>query len=122
MQQGNTGTLLPPTEVKTFEFGAKAQALDGRIQFDAAYYNSNYSGLLTTVFKTIGNTIISQSIPGGSLVSRGFEGTLNVSVTSDFNVNLGIALDRSKFKDFIESNLFAEGGGRDGQRSIFLHP
>lgn len=121
VQQGNTATLLQPTQVKTYEFGLKSDWLGGKLIFNIDYFNADYSGLLTTVFITKGNTILAQSVPGGSLTSRGVEAQLIYKVTPDFNVNLGLSTNDSKFDNFIQGNQFSEGGDTTiGGQSFFI--
>lgn len=110
IQQGNTGVLLDPNEVETYELGIKSLLLDGALRFNAAYYNSQYENLTTTVFIQQGGTILAQSVPGGSITSEGLEFDISYSANDQLQIDLGIALDMSEFDEFNVGNQFTEGG------------
>ncbi|WP_373006653.1 TonB-dependent receptor [Hyphomonas sp.] len=121
IQQGNTGVLLDPNEVETFEAGVKSMLLDGRLRFNGAYYNSKYKNLTTTVFIQQGGTILAQSVPGGSIVSEGMEFDISYSANDKLQLDVGIAMDWSEFDEFNVGNQFTEGGDTViGGQSFFI--
>ncbi len=132
IQQGNTGKLLDPNEVFTWEIGAKGKLADNRLRYAVAYYDAHYSGLSTTIFIQQGGTILAQSIPGGSTNARGVEAEISFQPVDPASINLGVAINMSKFDEFNVANRFTEGGdtvvnGRsffvmDGERTSFAPP
>ncbi len=131
IQQGNTGKLLDATEVDAYEIGLKSTLLDGRLRVNTAAYYNKYKGLTTTVFITQGaaGTILAQTVPGGSLNSKGLELDMEWAATDKLRVNLGLAHDNSRFDKFNVGNQFTEGsdvivGGQgyfvmDGKKARF---
>lgn len=109
IQQGNTGKLLDPTEVDALEVGLKSTLLDGRLRINTAAYYNKYDGLTTTIFIQQGGTILAQSIPGGSINSKGLELDMEWAATDNFRVNLAVAHDNSRFDKFNVGNQFSEG-------------
>lgn len=132
IQQGNTGKLLAPNQVFTWELGAKGKLADGKLTYSLAYYDAHYKGLTTTVFIQQGGTILSQSIPGGDTKARGLEFEASFHPTRELNIDLAGSIATSKFGKFNVANRFTEGGdttvnGRsffimDGKRTSFSPP
>lgn len=132
IQQGNTGRLLDPNEVFTWEIGAKGKLANGAIRYSLAYYDAHYKGLSTTVFIQQGQTILAQSIPGGSTDARGIEFEASFRPTDRLSIDANLTVATSKFDKFNAGNQFTEGGdtivnGRsffimDGKRTSFSPP
>lgn len=132
IQQGNTGKLLDPNKVFTWEMGAKGKLSDGRIRYSVAFYNANYKGLSTTVFIQQGQTVLAQSIPGGSTTARGVELEASFRPVSRLLIDTSLTIATSKFDKFNAGNQFREGGDTivngnsffvmDGKRTAFSPP
>ena len=112
-----TNALLPAHEVESSELGLKGDYLDGTLRLNAALYHASYENLNTTVFVTIGaaQTIVAQSVPGGSMTSQGLELEGTWFPTDNFTVDFGAAFDDSTFDEFSAANRVgsrvADGGG-----------
>lgn len=101
-----TNELLEPNQVEATELGLKGTFADGRLRFNAAFYNSAYENLTTTVFVVAGaaQTIIAQQVPGGSLTSQGLELDGSWYVSDDVTIDFGASFDNSKFDTFNAAN------------------
>ncbi len=108
--QALTNKLLDPQTVRTIEVGAKTTALEGRLRFNLAAYAAAYSGLTTTIFVPVGNTILSQQIPGGSIRSRGVEMDAAFLPMRGLEITLALAADRSTFDKFNAADRLGTNG------------
>ena len=108
--QNLTNKLLDPQTVRMYEFGAKSTALDGHLRMNAAMYAAKYTGLTTTIFVPVGNTILAQQIPGGSTRSRGVEMDATYLPTAHMEINLGFAADRTVFDHFNAADRLGTNG------------
>ncbi len=110
IQGGNTGNLLDPTEVDSWEVGVKSTLLDGSLRLNAAYYWADYTGLTTTIFIPQGGTILAQQVPGGSTNSEGLEIDFDWAATDSLRLTGGFATTDSRFDKFNVGNQFEQGG------------
>jgi iron complex outermembrane receptor protein len=110
IQQGNTGQLLDPNEVFTWEIGAKGRLLDDSLTYNIAYYNAHYKGLTTTIFIPQGGTILAQSVPGGDTKASGVEFEASWSPVRGASIDVGMTIAKSEFGEFNVANRFTEGG------------
>jgi iron complex outermembrane receptor protein len=117
---GGSTDLTDPNEVETIEIGYKATLMEGRMRLNLAYYDNTYEGLSTTTFVQAGNTILAQSVPGGSMSSTGFEAEMHWAVNERLTLLAGLSVDDSSFDNFaVPESRFAEGGDIEIEGSRF---
>ena len=108
--QALTNKLLQPQTVRTVELGAKSTLLDGHLRLNIAAYAAAYTGLTTTIFVPIGNTILAQQIPGGSIRSRGIELDGTLVPFGGLHIDFGLAADRTTFDKFLAADRLGTNG------------
>ncbi|GAB55998.1 hypothetical protein GPUN_1882 [Glaciecola punicea ACAM 611] len=117
-----TQKLLAPQTNKAFEIGVKSTLLDGSLRLNAAAYSGKFEGLTTTAFIEQGTTgvAVATQVPGGSILSRGFEIEGFWDVTDVLVVDFGVSIDLSEYDKFIvdAGNLVWNGVAPIGSETI----
>lgn len=117
-----TGTvsfnIVPAEEVDSYEIGAKAALLDGRLTVDGSVFYYDYSNFQTTEFN--GTTFVATN--AGKASATGFEGAVNWAVTDALTVFANYGYNDAQFDSgarkgnrfrLSPENSFAVGGAWD---------
>ncbi|MEH6590537.1 MAG: TonB-dependent receptor [Halioglobus sp.] len=115
-----SGTLLDPSEVESYELGVKSTLLDGAMTLNATIYSAEYDGLTTSLL-TINDQgfAVAETVPGGGMTSQGLEAELVWQATENLRITSGLALDFSEFDDFYKANAYTEDDGLTNELGLF---
>jgi iron complex outermembrane recepter protein len=115
-----SGKLLDPSEVESYELGVKSTLLDGSMTLNATLYSAEYDGLTTSLL-TINDQgfAVAETVPGGGMTSQGLEAELTWQATENLRITSGIAFDFSEFDDFYKSNAYTEDDGQTNELGLF---
>nr|MDJ0919093.1 TonB-dependent receptor [Woeseiaceae bacterium] len=105
----DSGNILEPNELDTYELGIKSTWADNTVRFNAAIYDSEYTNLSYTVFEAVGATITSRQETGGSLSSRGIELELLWQPADEVTIISGLIFDDTELDEFqVNESVFTE--------------
>ncbi len=106
----DSGNILLPNELDTYELGIKSNWADNTLRFNAAIYSSDYSNLSYTVFEAVGASITSRQVTGGSLSSQGVEFELLWQPADAMTLIAGLIFDNTELDEFqVNESVFTEG-------------
>jgi iron complex outermembrane receptor protein len=106
----DSGKILDPNELDTFELGMKSSWADNTLRFNAALYHSEYTNLSYTVFETCGASICSSQETGGGLTSKGLELEMLWQPVEELNIIAGLIFDDTVLDEFqVTEAVFTEG-------------
>jgi iron complex outermembrane receptor protein len=101
--------VYQPQEVTAYEVGSKSQ-LGARLRLNAAAYYSDYENLLANAYGTLTGVFFIYQTNAGSVTSKGVELELEAVPIDRLNVQAHVALQNSRYGDFILPNPFPRGG------------
>ncbi len=87
-----------PEQANQYEFGAKGEFLDGRINTTISYYHIDVTNTLRQVLQNV-------SVQDGKLRSQGFEFDFIANPTTGWNIILGYGYNDIKYVKSIEANM-----------------
>ncbi len=106
----DSGNILLPNELDTYELGIKSTWANNTVRFNAAIYDSEYTNLSYTVFEAVGASITSRQETGGSLSSQGVELELLWQPTDAVTIISGLIFDNTELDEFqVNESVFTEG-------------
>jgi iron complex outermembrane receptor protein len=116
IEGGGSTDLTKPNEVMSYELGLKSTLLNGRMRLNIAAFFNDYDGLTTSSFVAQGQTIVAVQNVGGTMESSGLEVEMSWAATDRFQLNAGLALNKSELKTFgrsVLNRVFHSGGDQE---------
>jgi len=97
---GGSIELNPANTLDAWEFGWKSTLMDGAMRFNAVAYFNQFEGLTTTQYVEQGGTIVSQTVFGGAMDTKGVELEMSWQATDALFVNAIASFDFSEMGEF----------------------
>ena len=117
--------FIPEETLRNYELGAKSLWFDGRLSTDFAMYHMDWKNQAQTInFLQPGSTTATYAITSGAGTSKvdGFGLSFSAAVTEELTLNGNVSYNRSVYKNFCSTALFALTGvatpGRIGCQAI----
>jgi iron complex outermembrane receptor protein len=101
--------VYQPQEVTAYEVGSKNQ-FGSRFRLNAAAYYSDYENLLANAYGTLTGVFFIYQTNAGAVTSKGLELELEAAPVTRLRVQAHLALQDSRYGDFILPNPFPRGG------------
>jgi iron complex outermembrane receptor protein len=119
-QTTQTGDLLDPTTVDSYEGGVKSTLLNGAMTLNATYYHAKYKGLTTSLL-TINDQgfAVAETVPGGGQTSSGLEVEMQWQASENWRITSGFSLNNSEFDEFLKKNAYTEDDGLANELGYF---
>jgi iron complex outermembrane receptor protein len=94
-----TGLILKPETVDTYEIGYRATLFDRKVQFTSAIFYNKYKGIHTTTSGTTGNTDISNALINlGNARTYGAEASVTWRVSQPLTLSANIGYLNAKYQ------------------------